>query len=370
MTLLDDRIERIAIRSELPVVGATEFVEQLLAVVEPEPAVPVASALLDQAACFYGRVLDGKKGVSPSQRAQIRSAGKAFVAAGGCLDVMTSLLSRLASHVMGLMTSRRFDRMGDLLDLAHVLMHEVVAGATELRGSNESSRQLHGRLVERLLLHSEIAPEMAEFLKSEYVVASIRLPRSIPLDWLVAVVEKGRLDGFLCASLDDEAVILVPERSKKNLARLCAEVELRFGVKPWIAVAEPRLFGAVASGYKEVKGVMALVLATGRAPGGFYRLDEFLIEHAVVSDPIVSSRLLSVISPLVDNETLIETLDVLIRNDFSRSDAARDLFVHRSTLDYRIRRIEEITGYSPSTGRGSHVLCMARTVYSISKHTR
>lgn len=348
----------------------SEFIEQLLLVVEPEAAVPVANSMFEQAVCCYSRVLDGKKGISSSQRAQIRSAGRAYAEAGGCLDVATSLLSRLASHVMGLLTSQRFDRMADLLDLAHVLMREVVAGATELRDSNDSPRQLHGRLVERLLLNGEIAPEMAEFLKSEYIVAALRLPRGIPLDWLVAVVEKGRLEGVLCASVGEDALVLVPERSKKHLARLCAEVELRFGVKPWIAVAEPRLFGAAALGYKEVKGVMTLAVATGRPPGNYYRLDEFLIEHAVVNDPIVASRLLAVINPLVENETLIETLDVLIRNDFSRPDAARDLFVHRSTLDYRIRRIEETTGYSPSTGRGSQVLRMARTVYSISKHAR
>jgi carbohydrate diacid regulator len=43
------------------------------------------------------------------------------------------------------------------------------------------------------------------------------------------------------------------------------------------------------------------------------------------------------------NEMLVETFDAYIKNDLSYSKTAESLFIHKNTLKYRIRRIEELT---------------------------
>jgi purine catabolism regulator len=46
---------------------------------------------------------------------------------------------------------------------------------------------------------------------------------------------------------------------------------------------------------------------------------------------------------------LVRTLAVLLTNDRSPALTARDLFIHRQTLVYRMRRIEQLTGRSLSS---------------------
>jgi DNA-binding PucR family transcriptional regulator len=88
-----------------------------------------------------------------------------------------------------------------------------------------------------------------------------------------------------------------------------------------------------------------------------------------VRDPLVSQRLVCVIQPLLGYDVLLETLEILIRTDFNRTNASRELFVHRSTLDYRIRRIDEVTGYNPMSSRGAHLLRAAMTVHAMAVAT-
>nr|WP_246563360.1 helix-turn-helix domain-containing protein [Streptomyces roseirectus] len=45
--------------------------------------------------------------------------------------------------------------------------------------------------------------------------------------------------------------------------------------------------------------------------------------------------------------------------DCSGNKAARTLFIHRSTLDHRLSRIGDATGYDPTGGRGAQTLTAA-----------
>ena len=158
-------------------------------------------------------------------------------------------------------------------------------------------------------------------------------------------------------------IALVPRSAEQRLTCLLDELNRRFGQTPWLAVAHrPR--AELVSGFREAKGVVAVVSATGRPPGR-YRLDDVVLEYAAVQDPVTSARLLDVLHPLLDNEVLYGTLEALIRTDFNRATATRDLFIHRSTLEYRIRRIEEITGQNPLTGRGANMLRAAMAVRAV-----
>jgi len=47
------------------------------------------------------------------------------------------------------------------------------------------------------------------------------------------------------------------------------------------------------------------------------------------------------------SDDLIETLSVFLDHDLSIGDTAKVLFIHRNTLNYRLDRITELTGYNP-----------------------
>ena len=59
---------------------------------------------------------------------------------------------------------------------------------------------------------------------------------------------------------------------------------------------------------------------------------------------------------------LLETLVVFLDQGLSVEAAARALFVHANTVRYRLRRIHEVTGYSPTDPRDAYALRLALTL--------
>ncbi|WP_231609763.1 CdaR family transcriptional regulator, partial [Rhodococcus sp. CX] len=59
-----------------------------------------------------------------------------------------------------------------------------------------------------------------------------------------------------------------------------------------------------------------------------------------------------VLEPLDDTPELIETLETHIAHDLSRQLTARTLHVHANTVDYRLKRIAQLTGYDPTRPSG------------------
>jgi DNA-binding PucR family transcriptional regulator len=104
--------------------------------------------------------------------------------------------------------------------------------------------------------------------------------------------------------------------------------------------------------------VLRLVVA-GLRPSGAYTISDVLVEYAVTLNEKVRTDLAAVIRPLRAHKVLWETLTVFVDSDYSRNKAARSLFIHRSTLDYRLRRIGDVTGCDPTSGRGAQMLTAA-----------
>ncbi len=66
--------------------------------------------------------------------------------------------------------------------------------------------------------------------------------------------------------------------------------------------------------------------------------------------------------PLAEAGDLIDTLSVYFEANSSIEATARALFVHPNTVRYRLRRIQEITGYSPGEARDAYALRLALTL--------
>ncbi len=363
MTVLDDRPNsRTRPQGDRAGDGLAVPPDELLADVTPAAARPAAAALLREVTGVYRRVLDEGATITPAQRARIRIAGQAFTAAGGAADAAADLLGRFAARVIGAVAADRPSRVAPVVHAAHLLVRDLLA-ATGETATAVPSRAARCALVQRVVRGEPLAPEELAGLEDDYVVVVARFPQPVPHDRLAALLDEHHDDGMLGAPIGDGAVVLVPGRLERRIAPLLDALAGRSGQAPWTA-AVPAARADLATGCQEAKDVLALAAATARPPGR-YCLDDVLLEYAVVRDPVTSARLRTVISPLAGNEVLCGTLETLIRTDFNRTVAARELFIHRSTLDYRIRRIEEITGQNPLTGRGAHMLTAAMAVQAV-----
>ncbi|MFI7296840.1 PucR family transcriptional regulator [Streptomyces sp. NPDC050121] len=153
------------------------------------------------------------------------------------------------------------------------------------------------------------------------------------------------------------AALLVPAPDRTQALRLAHQVREDLGDGVWISMAW-RPYEELFSGLREIEDVLAVVWALKRRPG-LYQLGDVAVECAVASSPAVSQCLTELIEPVITRPELLETLEALIAADGNRARAASELIIHRSTIDYRLQRIEQVTGHSPTSVRGMRTLCTA-----------
>ncbi|MFI5592645.1 PucR family transcriptional regulator [Amycolatopsis sp. NPDC051758] len=195
-----------------------------------------------------------------------------------------------------------------------------------------------------LVLSVELGPHADE--ASPGVDAEIAVRRK--LRRFLAAFERTCGDGVL-ASLDGPGgLVLVPLgrlssipewRALLAAAGRAADVDV-------LAAAEP----AEPSDVREVAGRTAEVLDVlrwfGRAPG-LYCLDDVLLEYQLTRPGAARDRLAAVLEPLAPHPELFETLAAYLELDTNRRRTATRLHVHPNTVDYRLRRVRDLTGIDP-----------------------
>jgi hypothetical protein len=134
------------------------------------------------------------------------------------------------------------------------------------------------------------------------------------------------------------------------LDRIVADVTRAAGVPLTVAaVAAPP--SGVADAAELAREVLAVALRSGP---GLYRLNDVLLEYQLSRPSAALGPLAAIVAPLSDE--LVQTLEVYLRRG-SRRPAASELHVHPNTVDYRLRRVAELTGLDPT--RIEHVTLLA-----------
>ncbi|WP_410606730.1 PucR family transcriptional regulator [Amycolatopsis sp. lyj-109] len=104
---------------------------------------------------------------------------------------------------------------------------------------------------------------------------------------------------------------------------------------------------------------VAEVAPVQRIPQVLPGIGDVFVELGVVRVPEVDEWLRDVARRLANGPDLVTTLDVYYRNDMNRLRAAVALHIHPRTLDYRLRRVREVTGVDPVTTKGIRILTAA-----------
>ena len=98
--------------------------------------------------------------------------------------------------------------------------------------------------------------------------------------------------------------------------------------------------------------------------------DDLLPERALAGDDTAINRLVDGVYTLLNAEdpSLLETLSCYLERAGSLEGAARDLFVHPNTVRYRLRRVADLTGYTPTIPRDAWTLQLAMTLGRLNHH--
>ncbi|WP_280391453.1 PucR family transcriptional regulator, partial [Nocardia wallacei] len=93
--------------------------------------------------------------------------------------------------------------------------------------------------------------------------------------------------------------------------------------------------------------LLDIVRRLGYAPR-LYEFDDLALEYQITRPGPANEYLRSLLNPLLPHDDLLELLRRRVSDNFTRRATARAMHVHANTVDYRLRRIKELTGIDPT----------------------
>lgn len=121
--------------------------------------------------------------------------------------------------------------------------------------------------------------------------------------------------------------------------------------------------------YNESQSLKKLVLSMNHSEGLYAYKDyelEIICQNIRKHSPDEEASLIANYKKLVSfggDKYLNETVEAYFKNHGKLVKTANDLFIHRNTLNYRIKKIHEITGWDPNTIDGIVLLRIAQYLY-------
>jgi len=177
------------------------------------------------------------------------------------------------------------------------------------------------------------------------------------IEELRAQARRARLD--LLAGVHGNRLILVIGGSDDPIAA-AERFAGRFGPGPVIAGPLVRDLRTASVSARAALSALRAAPAWPDAPRPA-GADDLLPERALDGDPDARAALISdVYEPLLGGgHALLDTLTTYLEQGSSLEATARLLFVHPNTVRYRLRRVAELTDYTPSAGRDGFTLWVA-----------
>ncbi|MGW4480748.1 PucR family transcriptional regulator [Rhodococcus triatomae] len=103
----------------------------------------------------------------------------------------------------------------------------------------------------------------------------------------------------------------------------------------------------VPEAVEQTTDILALVTSSRRPPG-LYRLTDVLLDYQLSRPSAARRELAALLAPLAGKPELMQTLEAYIASGLNRRATAATLAVHANTVDYRMRRVLELTGLNPT----------------------
>lgn len=224
-------------------------------------------------------------------------------------------------------------------------------------------RVLAGMLLTADPMAAELAGSLAMTVPARCVVLVVRIPRapSGPIDPPRAEVVAELLARYwapMSWEAPEEFVALVGADGPVSAEDRALAVARDFGH----LVGLPCAVGAAIGDLGELAGTLerarqvCQVAPLDTAPDTVHYRTDLFAELGVARVPRVEEWLRDVARRLAAGPQLVPTLAALYRTGMSRTLTAAALGIHPRTLDYRLRRVQELTGLDPMSARGVRIL--------------
>jgi DNA-binding PucR family transcriptional regulator len=244
---------------------------------------------------------------------------------------------------------------------------EVYARAAEMRGAWDA--RLEALIVDNLLrgeADEAVRSRVSALGWSEATAILVVVGRT-PEGGAEAAVELIRRDArhaqldVLTGVQRDRLIVILG--GVEDPQKAASSIAAHFGPGPVVASpVVPDLLAAPAAARAAIAGFRAAP-AWLDAPRPV-AAEDLLPERALAGDSNARRQLVTDVYAPLDQAgpVLLETLAAFFENGASVEATARMLFVHANTVRYRLRRITELSGYSPSNPRHAYTLRIALTL--------
>ncbi|BDT87095.1 PucR family transcriptional regulator [Nocardia cyriacigeorgica] len=243
---------------------------------------------------------------------------------------------------------------------AYVQEQQLVAREHQTASQTLASALLSGRSHAALALQSGIP------VAERYQVVALFIPphpdeRNLRVDTRVAARRKlRRVQSELAVIFESTALALLSPQGGTLLIPLDGDAELTDDVLvrlsaaaevPVTAAMVTATTGEVPEAADQAHELLGLVRA-GERPPGLYQMTDLAVEYQLTRGGPATRRIATILEPLDDHPELFATMRAYLRNDMNRQLTARQLYVHPNTVDYRLRRIAQLTTIDLATSAG------------------
>ncbi|QSE89176.1 helix-turn-helix domain-containing protein [Rhodococcus pseudokoreensis] len=320
------------------------------------------------------------EGISPTDEdlAEVRNSSARWAREGFPLKLVLRILHEGIREAGDLVASNaREEDLPELLVIQKVmfsLLECVTVAATtsyveELEAVNSERDGAAVNLVTALLSGRNAATAARHAgveLADEYVVLGLSIP-SHPTEAVThrrkAVVARQKLHRLqieladaaggaaLCSLSPDGGTLLLPGSPERAwMVSLLDRIGAAAGV-PLTATATRVRTDGIPAAADQVHELLGLAHQLGLEPG-LYEMDDLALEYQLTRPGPGRTYLARLLEPLKGSPELVETLEVHIGHDLNRQRTAKQMHLHTNTVDYRLKRVAQLTGCDPTRPSG------------------
>ncbi|MFC8384277.1 MULTISPECIES: PucR family transcriptional regulator [unclassified Nocardia] len=326
---------------------------------------------------FAVGMLDGRD--VPSQLQRLQDAASAWAREGVPIDTIHHSIAEGFKIGLDLVVSsasgKDFDSLVGGVKVVMELLDTITAQISlayvrELRGVVSEHHTAVHTLTSALLgghSTSTMARECGITIAETYAVFALAIPQhreeaNPALDSKVVARRKLRRvqaelakrcgDSALSLLSVDGGTVLIPANAfdREGLTALVAQLSQAAQVGITAAMVETSTTG-VPDAADQAHELLDMVQRL-EVTSGLYRFDELALEYQLTRPGPGREFLGSLLDPLDQYPELLETLQRHIANNLNRQRTARVLHVHTNTVDYRLKRIGQLTGFDPTQPSG------------------
>lgn len=173
-------------------------------------------------------------------------------------------------------------------------------------------------------------------------------------------------DAALALLSVDGGTVLIPSTAVEDLDTLIVQLSVAAHV-PVTAALVVAPTAEVPSAADRAHELLDMVQRL-ECVAGLYRFADMALEYQLTRPGPGRESLGALLEPLSGHPELLETLQCHISNNLNRQRTARVMHIHTNTVDYRLKKICQLTGFDPGATSGLWQLRSALIARTFSDH--